>query len=214
VTLRLLNGGSVGFGAQHSQAVENWFINVPGLKIVAPGTPADAYWTLRAAIDDDDPVLYFEHKGLLNASGPFGDAPPAAADLGRAEVVRRGDAVTLVAIQLMRRRSLEAAELLAAEGIEVEVIDPRTLAPLDLDTIAASVERTSRLVVVQESPASGSWGASLIAAVVEQRLESLDAPPLLIGCPPVPVPYASSLEAAYLPSVERIAEGVRGIVAY
>jgi acetoin:2,6-dichlorophenolindophenol oxidoreductase subunit beta len=213
VTIRMANGAGAGFGAQHSQAAENWFLNVPGLKIAVPGTPADAYGLLRAAVEDPDPVLYFEHKGLFNTKGELGDAP-ASLPLGRADVVRAGGDVTVVATQLMRHRALEAAEVLAAEGIGVELIDPRTLVPLDLETIGGSVERTNLLVVVQEAPPGGSWGASLIAVLLQDRFEMLDAPPLLIATDEIPVPYAAPLEAAYLPSAERIADGIRRTLAY
>jgi pyruvate dehydrogenase E1 component beta subunit len=213
VTIRMANGAGAGFGAQHSQPAENWFLNVPGLKIVVPGTPADAYGLLRSAVDDPDPVLYFEHKGLFNAKGDLPDGA-APVPLGRAEIVRPGEHVTVVATQLMRHRALEAAETLAGEGVEVELIDPRTLVPLDLETIGQSVDRTNLLVVVQESPPGGSWGASLISALMQERFEMLDAPPLLIATDEIPIPYAGPLEAAYLPSVDRIAEGIRRTLAY
>ncbi|MGH2945097.1 MAG: alpha-ketoacid dehydrogenase subunit beta [Solirubrobacteraceae bacterium] len=213
VTIRMANGAGAGFAAQHSQAAENWFLNVPGLKIAVPATPEDAYGLLRAAVEDPDPVLYFEHKGLFNASGELPDAPPKV-ELGRADVVRAGDDVTVVATQLMRHRALEAAETLAADGVGVEVIDPRTLVPLDVETIGASIERTSLLVVVQEAPPGGSWGASLIAALMQDRFEMLDAPPLLVATDETPIPYAGPLEAAHLPSAERIADGIRRTLAY
>lgn len=213
VTIRMANGAGAGFGAQHSQAVENWFLNVAGLKIVVPGTPADAYGLLRAAVEDPDPVLYFEHKGLFNLKGELAEAP-ARVELGRAEVVRGGEHVTVVATQMMRHRALEAAAALSGEGVGVEVIDPRTLVPLDLETIGASVDRTNLLVVVQEAPPGGSWGASLIAVLMQQRFEMLDAPPLLIATDETPVPYAGRLEAAHLPSAERIVEGIRRTLAY
>jgi pyruvate/2-oxoglutarate/acetoin dehydrogenase E1 component len=213
VTIRMANGAGAGFGAQHSQAAENWFLNVPGLKIVVPGTPADAYALLRAAVEDRDPVLYFEHKGLFNVKGTLPDEPEPV-ELGRAEVVRAGEHVTVVATQLMRHRALEAAGTLAGEGVEVEVIDPRTLVPLDLETIGGSIERTNLLVVAQEAPPGGSWGASLIAALMQDRFEMLDAPPLLIATDETPVPYAGPLEAAHLPSAERIADGIRRTLAY
>jgi acetoin:2,6-dichlorophenolindophenol oxidoreductase subunit beta len=213
VTIRMANGGGAGFGAQHSQAAENWFLNVPGLKIVVPGTPADAYGLLRAAVDDPDPVLYFEHKGLFGVKDEL-PTSPAPVELGRAEIARAGDHVTVVATQLMRHRALGAAEVLAAEGVRAEVIDPRTLVPLDLETIGASVDRTNLLVVVQEAPPGGSWGASLISALMQDRFEMLDAPPLLIATDETPVPYAGPLEEAHLPSVERIADGIRRTLAY
>jgi acetoin:2,6-dichlorophenolindophenol oxidoreductase subunit beta len=213
VTVRMANGAGTGFGSQHSQAVENWFLNVPGLKIVVPATPVDAYSLLRAAVRDPDPVLYFEHKGLFNLKGELPD-DVAPAQLGQAEIVRSGDDVTVVATQLMRHRALEAAEALAAEGVSVELIDPRTLVPLDRATLGESVDRTNRLVVVQEAPPGGSWGTTVIAQVLQERFESLDAPPLLIGTDDTPVPYAGSLEAAWLPSPERIADGIRDTLAY
>jgi acetoin:2,6-dichlorophenolindophenol oxidoreductase subunit beta len=213
VTIRMANGAGAGFGAQHSQAAENWFLNVPGLKIAVPGTPADAYGLLRAAVEDPDPVLFFEHKGLFNVKGELPDGA-ASVPLGRADVVRTGEHVTVVATQLMRHRALEAAGILAEEGVEVELIDPRTLVPFDLETIGASVDRTNLLVVVQEAPPGGSWGASLISALLQDRFEMLDAPPLLIATDEIPIPYAGPLEAAYLPSAERIADGIRRTLAY
>jgi acetoin:2,6-dichlorophenolindophenol oxidoreductase subunit beta len=213
VTIRLANGASAGFGSQHSQAVENWFLNVPGLKIAVPATPGDAYGLLRAAIRDPDPVLYFEHKGLFNLKGAVDDqAGPA--QLGRADVVRRGDDVTVVATQMMRHRAIEAAQRLAGEEISVELIDPRTLVPFDVETVVASLERTNRLVVVQESSFGGSWGATLVARVLEQGFELLDAPPLVIGGDETPIPYAGALEEAWLPDAGRIADGIRRTCAY
>lgn len=208
VTIRLANGASGGFASQHSQSVENWFLNVPGLKIAVPGCPADAYDLLRAAVLDDDPVLYFEHKGMLNVKGEVDrDKPPSA--LGRAEVVRQGDDVTVVATQLMRARAEEAAEALAGEGVEVELIDPRTLAPLDVETILVSVERTNSLVVVQECPPAGSWGATIVERVVYGAFDSLDGPPLLLSADETPIPYSGPLEAAWLRSSDEIASTIR-----
>ena len=213
VTLRLGGGAGAGFAAQHSQSCENWFLNVPGLKIVVPGTPADAYGLLRAAIEDPDPVLYFEHKHLFNLKGELDDAP-APIELGRALVVRRGEHVTVVATQLMRRRAEEAAERLAERDVSVELIDPRTLAPLDLDTVVESLGRTNRLVVVQEAAPDGSWGASLISRVMQRHFEWLDAPPTLVAADETPLPYAEPLESACLPSVDRIVGEVERVLAY
>jgi pyruvate/2-oxoglutarate/acetoin dehydrogenase E1 component len=209
VTIRLANGGGAGFGAQHSQPVENWFLNVPGLKLAVPASPADAYGLLRSAIRDPNPVLIFEHKGLFNVKGELGEAVP----LGAAAVVREGTDVTIVATQLMLHRALEAADRLADEGIEAEVIDPRTLAPLDIGTIAASLEGTNRLLVVQEAPADGSWGASLISRLVQEHFDTFDAAPQLLAAPDTPIPYAASLEAAWLPSVDGIVARARELVA-
>jgi acetoin:2,6-dichlorophenolindophenol oxidoreductase subunit beta len=208
-TLRMAGGGSVGFGAQHSQCVENWFLNTPGLKLCVPATPADVYTLLRAAIRDDDPVIVFEHKALYALSGELAEEP--GLPIGKAEVVRPGTDVTVVATQLMRHRAAEAAEILAAEGISCELIDPRTVAPLDTGTIVASVGRTGRLVCVQEAPPAGSWGQSVISHVAEQAFELLDAAPTLVAADPIPVPYARSLEDATLPSVERIVAAVRAV---
>jgi pyruvate/2-oxoglutarate/acetoin dehydrogenase E1 component len=212
-TIRLGNGAGAGFAAQHSQSVENWFLNVPGLKIAVPGTPADAYGLLLSAIRDPDPVLVFEHKHLFNHKGEIDDVP-AAVEFGIADVVRRGDDVTLVATQLMRHRAVEAADLLADEGIDVEVIDPRTIVPFDYETIGESVDRTSHLVIAQECSNDGSWGATVVARLMADRFESFDAPPLLVGGDETPIPYAGPLEELWIPSVERIADGVRRTLAY
>jgi len=211
-TIRLGNGAGAGFAAQHSQSVENWFINVPGLKIAVPGTPADAYGLLRTAIADPDPVLVFEHKHLFNHKDEVGELAPVP--FGVAEVVRSGDDATLVATQLMRHRALEAAELLAGEGVSAEVIDPRTLVPLDAETIGASLDRTNHLVVAQECTHDGSWGASLVSRMMRDHFESLDAPPLIVGGDETPIPYAGGLEELWIPSAERIADGVRRTLAY
>ncbi len=213
VTIRMGNGAGAGFGSQHSQPAENWFLNIPGLKIAVPATPADAYGLLRAAIRDPNPVLVFEHKHLFNVKGELSD-PGTIVELGQAEVVRPGSDVTVVATQQMRHRAVEAAERLAEDGVDVEIIDPRTLVPLDVQTIATSVDSTNRLVVVQECTNDGSWGASLVARLVGERLEAFDAPPLLIGADDTPIPYSGALESHWLPSVERIADGVQRTLAY
>jgi pyruvate/2-oxoglutarate/acetoin dehydrogenase E1 component len=213
VTIRMANGAGAGFAAQHSQTVENWFLNIPGLKIVVPATPADAYGLLRAAIRDPDPVLYFEHKALFNIKGDLPEDRPLV-DLGRAALARAGDDVTVVATQAMRHRALEAAELLAAEGGSVEVIDPRTLFPFDWPAVLDSVERTNRVVVVQEAPFAGGWGATVLAKVSADRFEMLDAPPVLVATDDTPVPYAGALEDAWMPTVDRIVETLHRTLAY
>jgi pyruvate dehydrogenase E1 component beta subunit len=212
VTVRLMNGIGGGFGAQHSQTPENWFLSIAGLKIVTPATPADAYGLLRAAIADDDPVLVFEHKGLLNTKGELAEAP-VAVEIGSAKIVRDGTDLTIVANQQMRMRALEAAATLAGEGVSVEVIDPRTIVPFDFDTVGASVDRTNNLIVVQEAPPGGSWGATLIARLVEQRLDSFDSPPRLLAGDDTPIGYAATLEQAWAPNAERIAAAVRATLA-
>ncbi len=210
-TLRMAGGGSLGFGAQHSQCVENWFLNVPGLKLCVPATPGDVYSLLRAAIRDDDPVIVFEHKALYSVKGELPEG--AGLPIGKAEIVRSGSDVTVVASQLMRHRALEAAERLDSEGISCEVIDPRTIAPLDTDTILESVGRTGRLVCVQEAPAAGSWSQAVVSTVAVEGFELLDAQPSLVAADPIPMPYAKPLEDATIPSVEQIAGAIRTVVA-
>jgi pyruvate dehydrogenase E1 component beta subunit len=211
VTIRMANGAGAGFASQHSQTVENWFLNVPGLKIVVPGSPADAYSLLRAAVRDDDPVLYFEHKAMLNHKGELDRESQPIDPLGTAAVVREGANITVVATQLMRARAEEAAQRLGEEGIGLEVIDPRTLVPIDLETIGASVDKTNRLLVVQESPAAGGWGATIVSRITQERFESLDAPASLLASDDTPIPYAGPLEHAWMPSSERIAETARAL---
>lgn len=213
VTIRMATGAGIGFGAQHSQPVENWFLSVPGLKIAMPATPADAYGLLRAAIEDPDPVLVFEHKALYNLKGELPDAPEPA-QLGRARVVWEGTDVTVVALQAMCHRAVEAAEVLAGEGASVAVIDPRTLVPFDLETIVRSLKTTNRLVVVQEAPPGGSWGATLVSRIAQEHFELLDAPPLLIAADETPVPYAGPLEDAWKPGAGRIADGLRTTLSF
>jgi pyruvate dehydrogenase E1 component beta subunit len=211
VTIRLANGAGVGFAAQHSQSVENWFLNVPGIKICVPSTPGDAYGLLRASVRDDNPVLFFEHKALYPLRGPID--PDADHRLGEAVVRREGADVTIVATQQMVHRALEASDLLAARGVDAEVIDPRTLAPFDMQTVARSVRKTSRLIVVQECPSAGSWGATVVARVASDTFSDLDAPPLLVSAEDTPVPFADALEAAWLPRTEAIVDAATRLVA-
>jgi pyruvate dehydrogenase E1 component beta subunit len=210
VTVRMANGAGAGFAAQHSQAAENWFLNVPGLKIAVPGTVEDCYGLLRAAVRDDNPVLVFEHKNLLGLKGTIPERPYR---LGVASIARRGSDVTVVATQQMRHRALEAADRLAAEGIEIEVIDPRTLVPFDDVAVAESLVRTARLLVVQEGPPGGGWGASLIARMTSSHFECFDAPPRLLASAETPVPYAGCLEEAWMPCCEDVMAAARDLVA-
>jgi acetoin:2,6-dichlorophenolindophenol oxidoreductase subunit beta len=214
LTIRMSNGAGAGFGSQHSQATENWLLNVPGLKIVVPGTVEDMYGLLRAAVRDDNPVIVFEHKNLFALKGEVPTGANAIVPLGRAAVVRRGENATIVATQQMRHRAVEAAERLSAEGLETTVIDPRTLVPFDDASVVDSLRETSRLAVVQESPPGGSWGAGLVARMTTRYFELFDAPPLLISADETPIPYASALERAWLPSVERITTEVGHLCKY
>jgi pyruvate dehydrogenase E1 component beta subunit len=214
LTIRMATGAGAGFAAQHSQSAEHWFLNIPGLKIAVPSTPSDAYWLLRAAIRDTDPVLYFEHKGLYGKKGPIADHPDTPL-LSGPQVVREGTDITIVASQLMLAHAREAATHLQAEGIDAEIIDPRVLYPIDLTVIRRSVERTGRLLCVQEAPFPGSWAASVVAALASQfpPVWALAPPQCLTGAD-TPIPYAAELEAIYLPSVHRIGAAAMGLVRH
>ena len=214
MTIRMANGAGSGFGAQHSQPAENWFLNVPGLKIVVPATVEDLYGLLRSAIADDNPVLVFEHKNLFAIKGHVPSGETKFVPIGVAALVRTGSDVTIVATQQMRHRAVEAAAILETEGISAAVIDPRTLVPFDDATVISSLQETSRLLVVQEAPESGSWGASLVSRVVTGHFELLDAPPVLISAENIPVPYAADMEEAWLPSVQDIVSAARKQCAY
>ncbi|CAL9384735.1 2-oxoisovalerate dehydrogenase subunit beta [Streptomyces sp. enrichment culture] len=213
LVVRTANGGGLGFGAQHSQATENWALTVPGLKIAAPATPADVVGMLAAAIRSDDPVVFFEHKGLFAAKGP--PPPPGhVVELGRAAVVREGADVTLVALASTVPLALKAAGVLAGEGIEAEVVDLRCLVPLDAATVLASLGRTSRLVTVEENPYQGGWGATVVSVVADEGFTLLDAPVRRVAGECVPLPFADSLEEQVIPTVDRIVTEVRRLAAY
>ena len=186
--------------------------HVPGLVVVAPSTPYDAKGLLVSAIRDDNPVIFLESKLLyLGAEGPVPEAPYAI-PLGRADIKRPGRDVTVVATAAMVPRALSAAQQLARDGIEVEVIDPRTLRPLDEDTILASVRKTNRLLIVHEAWRRGGFGAEVSAMVVEKAFDDLDAPIARLGAPDVPMPYNDTLERAVIPSQDRIVEAVRALL--
>ncbi|HEY2958176.1 MAG TPA: transketolase C-terminal domain-containing protein, partial [Actinomycetota bacterium] len=212
LVVRTANGGGLGFGAQHSQAVENWALAVPGLKIAAPSTPADMVGLMASAIRSDDPVLVFEHKKLLASKG---EVPPEGhlVPLGRAEVRRRGQDVTVVALASTVPTALAAAERLAEDGVSAEVVDLRCLVPLDARTVLDSVAATSRLVIVEENPYQGGWGATLASIVAEEAFFDLDAPVRRVAGECVPLPFAANLEDAVVPSVDKLAEAVRRTVA-
>ena len=216
VTVRMANGAGAGYGPQHSQSAENWFLNIPGLKIVVPGTVEDLYGLLRSAIRDDDPVLFFEHKNLFALKGevPVDPDDDYLVPIGVASVVRDGSDLTVVATQQMRHRAIQAAELLAAKGISAGVIDPRTLVPFDLNTVVTSLAKTSRLIVVQEGPPDGGWGASLISSISTSYFELLDAPPVLIASDATPVPYSAPMEDAWLPGIEQIVAAGERLLRY
>jgi pyruvate dehydrogenase E1 component beta subunit len=209
LVVRTGNGGGARFGAQHSQSVENWAMMIPGLKVVAPSTPRDVIGLMAAAVRDPDPVIFFEHKSLYPVKGEVPDGE-IVDTLGTAAVVRPGRDATILALALMVPRAVEAAERLAAQhGINCEVIDVRSLVPLDTQTILGSVARTHRLFTVEENPRLCGWGAELVSIVADEAFYDLDGPPVRITTPHIPLPAADTLEDAVLPSVERIVDRVK-----
>jgi acetoin:2,6-dichlorophenolindophenol oxidoreductase subunit beta len=207
LVVRTANGGGARFGAQHSQSVENWCMMIPGLKVVAPSTPRDVVGLIAASIRDPDPVVFFEHKSLMATKGDVPDGE-VIDELGTARIVREGSDVTIAALALMVPRALEAAERLAADGISAEVIDMRSLVPLDTRTLLESVTRTGRFFTVEENPRLCGWGAELVSIVSEEAFWDLDGPSVRITTPHIPLPAAASLEDLALPSVDRIHETV------
>ncbi|MGI9649140.1 MAG: alpha-ketoacid dehydrogenase subunit beta [Acidimicrobiia bacterium] len=203
VVIRTANGGGSRFGAQHSQSVENWCMMIPGLKVVAPSTPADVVGLMAASVRDPDPVVFFEHKSLLAARAevPDGDIVD---QLGTARIVREGTDCTIAALALMVPRALEAAERLAENGISAEVIDVRSLVPLDTATLLGSVGKTGRFFTVEENPRLCGWGAELASIVADEAFWDLDAPIIRITTPHIPLPAAEALEDMSLPSADRI----------
>lgn len=208
LVIRGANGGGLGFGAQHSQAVENWALCVPGLKIVSPATPADMVGLLAAAIRDDDPVLVFEHKALYGSRGEVPDAEHVL-PLGRAAVLRSGSDVTLVGLSVTVRMCLEAAGQLAADGVSAEVLDLRTLVPLDAAAVLDSARRTGRVVIVEENPGQLGWGAAVAAILAEEAFHDLAAPVLRVTGGNVPLPVAGPLEAEVSVSAARVVAAAR-----
>ena len=207
MVIRTANGGGARFGAQHSQSVENWAMMVPGLKVVAPSTPVDVVGLLAAAIRDPDPVVFFEHKSLMAAKGPVPDGD-VVDTLGTARVIREGTDVTIAALALMVPRAFEAATRLEEAGIAAEVIDVRSLVPLDTQTILESVSKTGRLFTVEENPRVCGWGAEVVSIVDEEVFWDLDGPSIRITTPHIPLPAAAALEDMAIPAVNRIYETV------
>jgi acetoin:2,6-dichlorophenolindophenol oxidoreductase subunit beta len=204
LVIRTGNGGGSRFGAQHSQSVENWAMAIPGLKVVAPSTPADVKGLLAAAIRDPDPVIFFEHKALYATKGEVPDGEHIDR-LGTAAIRRRGSDVTIAALGLMVSRALEAAEKLQADhGISATVIDVRSLVPLDTQTIFDEVSKTGRFYTVEENPRLCGWGAEISSLVAEELFWDLDAPITRITTPHVPLPAADRLEDLTIPSAARI----------
>ena len=208
LVLRTANGAGLRFGAQHSQSIENWAMAIPGLKVVAPSNPADMLGLMAAAIRDPDPVIVCEHKSLFATKGDVPDGEHVV-PLGEAAVLREGTDCTIVAIAGMVPRAVEAARQLAEAGVSAEVIDLRTLSPLDIQAVLRSVAKTGRLFTVEENPRALGWGAEIASIVVDEGFWSLDAPIVRITTPHVPLPSAAVLEDIAIPTVERIVATVR-----
>ena len=211
LVLRTPGGGGIGMAAQHSQSLEAWLTGIPGLIIMAPGTPYDAKGMLKAAVRSNNPVLFFENKLLYTVIGPV-PQEEYIVPIGVAETKRGGQDVTLVAIGSMVGPALEAAETLASEGISVEVVDPRTLVPCDWATIIRSVAKTGRLVVAEPGAMTHGFGAEVIARVTSAAFEALKGPPCRVAGKDVPIPYNRTLENAALADVEDIVKALRGLV--
>ncbi len=214
IVIRAPVGGNVSGGLYHSQNPESWFVHRPGLKVVAPSTAWDAKGLLKAAIRDDNPVIYLEHKYLYRrAKGPVPEGDEIV-PIGKAAVRRQGGDITLVTYAAMVQPSLEAAERLAKEGVEVEVVDLRSLMPYDKDAILASVEKTSRAMIVHEDVKTLGVGAELSAVITEERFDWLDAPVMRVTYPDTHCPFAHVLEQANLPDADRIVDALRRLAAY
>jgi Pyruvate/2-oxoglutarate dehydrogenase complex, dehydrogenase (E1) component, eukaryotic type, beta subunit len=211
MVIRAPSGSGTGAAAQHSQSLEAWFVNVPGIKVVAPSTPYDAKGLLNSAIRDNNPVLFMEHKLLYRLKGPVPEESYSI-PLQSAEVKRQGRDLTIVAYSIMAPRALEAAEKLAAEGIEVEVVDPRSLNPLDKDTIIKSVCKTGRVLIAHEAPVTGGFGGELAAVIAaSEAFDYLDAPIRRLAGRDIPIPYNRTLERAAVPQVEDIVAAARSL---
>jgi len=203
MVLRTPQGAGIGAAAQHSQSLEAWFAHIPGLKVAMPASPYDAKGLIISAIRDDNPVVFLEHKMLYGVEGEVPD-DLYTVEFGKADIKRQGDDVTIVATAKMVHTALDAAEKLAENGISAEVIDPRTLVPLDIETIINSVKKTHALVVVHEAVKQGGFGAEIAAQAAEQAFDYLDAPIVRIGAPFTPVPFAPPLEQAFIPNEDTI----------
>lgn len=213
LVVRCGNGGGSRFGAQHSQSVENWCMQFPGLKVVVPSSPVDVIGLMAAAVRDPDPVVFLEHKSLYatKAEVPDGEIVDT---LGTAKILRPGSDATILALGLMVPRSLQAADRLRAEyGIDCEVIDVRSLVPLDTQCILGSVARTGRVFTVEENPRQLGWGAELVSIIADEAFYDLDGPPVRITTPNIPLPAADALEDLAIPSVNRIVEMIHRSMA-
>ena len=211
LVIRTQQGAGRGNGPQHSQSLEAWFTHTPGLIVALPSTPYDAKGLLKTAIRSNDPVVFLEHKLLYGVSGPVPETDYTV-PFGQAAIVRQGRHVTCVAVSLMNQKALEAAAILTSEGIELEVIDPRTLVPYDRQTVARSIMKTGRLLVTHQSPERAGVGAEIVSCALEDVFDYFDAPPIRVCGKNVPIPYNLSLEAAVVPQVADIVDAARHLV--
>jgi acetoin:2,6-dichlorophenolindophenol oxidoreductase subunit beta len=213
VVFRMAFGAGVGAALHHSQSPEAWITNVPGLKIVLPSTPADAKGLLKSAIRDDNPVVFFEHKYLYSRlKGPVPEGEHLV-PLGKADIKREGKDLTIIAWGAVLHQALAAADLLKEEGIQAEVLDPRTLVPLDKQTILESVKKTGKVVIAHEAPTFGGFGGEIAAIISDEAFYSLDAPIKRVGAPFTPVPVSPILEKFYIPNAERIVKAAKEILS-
>ena len=214
LVIRCPSGGGVHGGPFHSQNPEAWFIHVPGLKVVAPSTPYDAKGLLKAAIRDPDPVLYFEHKFLYRRIKGKVPDEDFIVPIGKAEVKREGTDVSVISYGAMAHQAFEAANRLSGKGISVEILDLRTLLPLDRDAILATARKTGKVVIVHEATRTGGLGGEVAAIIAESAFDRLDGPILRVTAPDTPVPFTTTLEEAFLPNAERIATAIERLAAY
>lgn len=214
IVYRAAYGAGAGAAMQHSQAFEAWFAHVPGLKVVLPSTPADAKGLLKAAIRDDDPVVYLEHKFLYKRlKGPVPDDDQVI-PLGKGDIKREGADLTIIAYSAMVQVALEAAKVLQESGISAEVVDPRTILPLDEDIILSSIEKTGKAIIVHEAPTFGGFGGEVAGLIADKGFNYLDGPIKRVGGLFCPIPYAPEMEQLYLPSVDRIIQAARELIAF
>jgi len=211
LTIRITTGAPGSAAAQHSQSAESWFMNFPGLKIVVPASPADAKGLLKTAVRGEDPVLFFEHKMLYALKGPVPEDVNFTVPFGKASIVREGRDVTIIAIGIMVSKAQQAAEVLAKEGVQAEIVDPRTLVPLDKDTLIQSLAKTSRVIIAHEAHKRAGPGAEIAAVLAEEAVEYLDAPIIRVAAKNVPLPYSPDLENYVLPGTQDIVDAVHSL---
>jgi acetoin:2,6-dichlorophenolindophenol oxidoreductase subunit beta len=214
IVYRAAYGAGVGAALQHSQAFEAWFAHVPGLKVVLPSTPADAKGLLKSAIRDDDPVIFLEHKFLYKRLKGLVPEGEHLVPIGKGEVKREGKDLTIIAYSAMVQRALEVADVLEKRGVSAEVVDPRTLLPLDEEIILKSVEKTGRAVIVHEAPTFGGFGGEIAALLADKGFNTLDGPVKRVGGLFCPIPYSPAMEQLYLPNVDRILQAVRDLIDF